>query len=137
MTNGSSKIQNPESKMMSMFDDLLNQYARTMAGNAAQAQQGSIFGQFAYWAQDQQAAQPQGRTVTPKLEEEMMIRRCGNICLEAQAKGWRARMEGGPRQFFVVFENQQRRVSGKPHTTKTGALVLAAEALESFGFLRD
>ena len=33
------------------------------------------------------AAQPQGRPVDKKLADEMLIRRTGNICLQARAEG--------------------------------------------------
>ena len=66
-----------------------------------------------------------GRRVDAKLADEMLIRRTGNICIEAGAAGFKVVDHG--RQFEFVRDNKS--ITGRPHRDRRQALINAAEVL--------
>ena len=72
----------------------------------------------------------QGRVVDKKLQDEMLIRRTGNICLAARDEGWKMRgryKEPAVPVYQFAFVKAGKLVVGESHRDRRQALINATE----------
>jgi len=80
--------------------------------------------------QQQQATMPAGaRRVDAALNDEMLIRRTGNICLEARDGGFKVVSKRIGRKWAFTFVRGEQNGTGVPHENRMQAFINATEYL--------
>lgn len=101
-------------------------FANTVYGRAVRQQQEAFNAEFA-------GGLGGGRRVDARVQDEMLIRRTGNICLVAQADGWKIQRQFMRAPFGEIaqfaFVRPGKLVRGQPHQDRRQALINATEAL--------